>query len=501
MQTLPTLNDVRSYAQTKRYHRVPLYCELYADATTPIEVLRHIRSQSSHCFMLESAEQDAHIGRYTFLGYNPRLCVSAKDGITTIRKGEETTTYQDRTPAEVIRSIIAAHRSPRIEGLPPFSGGLMGYFSYSYLATVDDALTINAPGEEAFQDVDLMLFDRLIAFDTYRQKIILIAHVDLDAIGDKPDGLESAYHVAVQELGKMRAFVTNHHSEEVSTSGRITSPIRELMDKETYCDVVRKVQEHIYAGDIFQAVPSNRLEANFEGTLLDTYRVLRTINPSPYMFFLSSNQLELAGASPETLIRLQDGTLHTYPLAGTRPRGADIAEDRKLEAELLADEKELAEHNMLVDLGRNDIGKLSTFGSVHVDRHCYIERYSHVMHLCSAISGTIRPEYDAVDAIGAALPAGTLSGAPKIRACQILDELEGCRRGIYGGAVGYLDFTGNLDMCIAIRLAYHTGGKVYVRAGAGIVADSDPESEYEESRNKARAVVEALEIAQKGLDA
>ena len=260
--------------------------------------------------------------------------------------------------------------------------------------------------------------------------------------------------------------------------------------------MVERAKRSIFEGDIFQIVLSNRFSAPYEGSLFNTYRLLRTINPSPYLFYLSGTDVEVAGASPETLVKLEDGVLHTFPLAGTRPRGKTPEEDRRLEAELLSDEKELAEHNMLVDLGRNDLGKISRFSSVKVEKLRVIERFSHVMHIGSTVRGEIREDCDALDAINAVLPAGTLSGAPKIRACQLISELEGNKRGIYGGAIGYIGFDGNMDTCIAIRIAYRKNGRVYVRSGAGIVADSVPENEYTECVNKAKAVVRALEQAQ-----
>ncbi len=277
--------------------------------------------------------------------------------------------------------------------------------------------------------------------------------------------------------------------------GHLLDEVKPLFDRKSYCDMVEKAKRYIHEGDIFQIVLSNRLSAPFEGSLLNTYRLLRTMNPSPYMFYFSGTDVEVAGASPETLVKLEDGVLHTFPLAGTRPRGKNEAEDKALEKDLLADEKELAEHNMLVDLGRNDLGRVSRFGSVQVEKLHSIERYSHVMHIGSTVRGEIREGYDALDAIGAVLPAGTLSGAPKIRACQLIGELENNKRGIYGGAIGYIDFTGNMDTCIAIRIAYKKNGRVFIRSGAGIVADSVPEKEYEECINKAKAVVRALELA------
>jgi Anthranilate/para-aminobenzoate synthases component I len=276
------------------------------------------------------------------------------------------------------------------------------------------------------------------------------------------------------------------------SAGKVLGEFKPLFNKEEYCEMVEKGKHYIFEGDIFQIVLSNRLEAPFEGSLLDTYRALRTINPSPYMFYFSGTDVEVAGASPETLVKLKDGVLHTFPLAGSRPRGATKEEDEKLEAELLVDEKELAEHNMLVDLGRNDLGRVSKFGTVEVEHYMDVLKFSHIMHIGSTVRGEIRDDKDALDAIEAVLPAGTLSGAPKIRACQLIDELENNKRGIYGGAIGYIDFTGNMDTCIAIRIAYKKNGKVFVRSGAGIVADSVPATEFQESLNKAQAVVNAL---------
>ena len=332
-----------------------------------------------------------------------------------------------------------------------------------------------------------MLFDKVIAFDNLRQKIILIVNIDLAEA-------ETAYRKAERELEDLiRLIRTGKEKEE--TAGTLRSEIRPLFDREHYCEMVRKAQHHIKEGDIFQIVLSNRLEGEYEGSLLNCYRILRTLNPSPYMFYFSGTDVEVAGASPETLVKLEDGVIHTFPLAGTRKRGKTKEEDDELEKDLLADEKELAEHNMLVDLGRNDIGKISKFGTVQVERYHEVLRFSHVMHIGSTVRGEIREDLDALDAVDSILPAGTLSGAPKIRVCQLINDLENNKRGIYGGAIGYLDFTGNLDTCIAIRIAYKKNGKVFIRSGAGIVADSVPEKEYQECINKAKAVVTALEAA------
>lgn len=333
-----------------------------------------------------------------------------------------------------------------------------------------------------------MLFDKVIAFDNFRQKIILIVNMDLS-------DPETGYNKAILELHQLQELLRFGEKKQEPES-HLKGEVTPLFDKETYCGMVEKAKHHIREGDIFQIVLSNRLSAPFEGSLLNTYRVLRTVNPSPYMFYFSGTDVEVAGASPETLVKLEDGVLHTFPLAGTRPRGKTEAEDKALEAELLADKKELSEHNMLVDLGRNDLGKISKFGTVQVEKLHSIERYSHVMHIGSTVRGEIREDCDALDAISAVLPAGTLSGAPKIRACQLIGELENNKRGIYGGAIGYIDFTGNMDTCIAIRIAYKKNGKVFVRSGAGIVADSVPEKEFEECINKAKAVVQALRLAE-----
>ena len=374
-----------------------------------------------------------------------------------------------------------------MEYLPSFTGGLVGYFSYDYLAYSEPSVKTEAEDTEHFKDVDLMLFDKVIAFDNHRQKIILICNLDLS-------DPETGYNKAKMELCQM-ADLLMYGTRKREPGGHLTGEVKALFEKERFCDMVRRAQHYIREGDIFQVVLSNRLEAPFEGSLLNTYRILRTLNPSPYMFYFAGTDVEVAGASPETLVKLENGVLHTFPLAGTRPRGKTEEEDRMLEEDLLGDEKELAEHNMLVDLGRNDLGRISRFGSVAVEKFHSIERYSHVMHIGSTVRGEIREDRDAMDAVSAVLPAGTLSGAPKIRACQIIGELENNKRGIYGGAIGYLDFTGNLDTCIAIRIAYKKNGKVFIRSGAGIVADSDPEKEYTECLNKAAAVVRALEEA------
>lgn len=479
----PSLEEIRSLAASGEYRTAPVAAEILADLRTPIEVLRILKSISSHVYLLESAEDRENWGRYSFLGYDPKLEVTCLDG--RMKVGD--LHFETDDPARYIRQIIEEHKSPRIEGLPTFTGGLVGYFAYDYLKYAEKSLKLDAKDTEGFNDVDLMLFDKVIAFDHYRQKIVLIVNISLS-------DPETEYRRAEVELRQLSDLIRRPVPRDIP-GGRLTSEVRPLFSRERYCEMVERAKHHIREGDIFQIVLSNRLEADFEGSLLNTYRLLRTINPSPYMFYFSSSNLEAAGASPETLVKLEGRTLHTFPIAGSRPRGKTPEEDASLEKELLSDEKELAEHNMLVDLGRNDLGKISEFGSVKVDRLHQIVRYSHIMHIASNVRGTLRKGLSALDAVNAVLPAGTLSGAPKIRACELINEFEDNKRGIYGGAFGYIDFTGNLDTCIGIRLAYKRGGKVFVRSGAGIVADSVPEKEYEECINKAAAVVKALKDA------
>ena len=491
MNIRPNFQEASALAAQGVYKCIPVSTELYSDLYTPIEVLRKLKRVSRHCYMLESIEDNEKWGRYTFLGYDPKLELTCTDGRLTVKNGTSMV-FETKHPGEYIRQIVKENKSPRIEGMPTFTGGLVGYFSYDYMKYAEPALKLDAKDEEGFKDVDLMLFDKVIAFDHFRQKVILIVNI-------RCENLETEYHKAEVELETMRRLLSDGEMAPLEP-GRCTSDFRALFDKERYCHMVEKAKHYIREGDIFQVVLSNRLEADYEGSLLNTYRVLRTLNPSPYMFYFSSDDMEIAGASPETLVKLENKTLHTFPLAGTRPRGATEAEDQRLEQELLTDEKECSEHNMLVDLGRNDIGKISEFGTVEVEKYMSIQRFSHVMHIGSTVKGTIRKGLDAIDAVDSILPAGTLSGAPKIRACEIINELENNKRGIYGGAIGYLDFTGNLDTCIAIRIAYKKNGKVFVRSGAGIVADSVPQKEYQECINKAKAVMNALATAQGGID-
>lgn len=483
-----TLDEIKRISQG--YQVFPISKEILADIKTPIEVLRILKGVSKHCYMLESMESQEKWGRYTFLGYDPKMEVTCMNGVMTIRESDQKVGQEQPTshPGETMKKILEEYKSPKVPGLPSFTGGFVGYFSYDYIKYSEPKLNLDADDQEGFKDLDLMLFDKVIAFDHLKQKIIVIANAKVDC-------LEEEYERCIKEIDEIITLIRQGKPAAIEP-GKIKSEYRPLFTEDEYCSMVEKAKNYIYEGDIFQVVLSNRLEADYQGSLLNAYRMLRTINPSPYMFYFSSDDMEVAGASPETLVKLQDNELHTFPLAGTRPRGKSDEEDKALEVELLADEKERAEHNMLVDLGRNDLGKISKFGSVEVEEYMEILRYSHVMHIGSTVRGEIREDKYSLDAVDAVLPAGTLSGAPKIRAMEIINELENNKRGIYGGAIGYVDFTGNLDTCIAIRTVFKKNDKIFVRSGAGIVADSVPANEYRECINKAKAVMDAVAAAQ-----
>ncbi len=495
-----SLEEVKKIVASGQYRLVPIIRQILSDVATPVQVMRKLQMVSDHCFLLESVEDSRQWGRYSFLGYNPTMQISSKgkDMTVTDEKGD-VRTFETADPGEYIRQLVEENRSPKLTDAPTFTGGLVGYFSYDYMQYAEPSLHFGAKDEYDFNDMDLMLFENLICFDNLRQKILLISNLRVPEQGSYSGEeefeslLAGAYNAADSRLDSMENLILNGEMKKIA-KGRLLGEITPVFSKEEYCGKVERVKHHIVEGDIFQLVLSNPMEADFEGSLFDTYRILRTTTPSPYMFYFSGDT-EIAGASPETLVKVENGEIRTFPLAGTRPRGATFEEDVALEKELLNDEKEKAEHNMLVDLGRNDLGKLCEFGSVEVEKYMAVERYSHVMHIGSSVRGRMREDKTAIDAIDAVLPAGTLSGAPKIRACELIDELEGIKRGIYGGAIGYVDFTGNLDTCIAIRLAYKKNGKVFVRSGAGLVADSVPENEFTECVNKAKAVVNAIKEA------
>lgn len=490
MKTNISLDKVKETAELKIYKKVAVSSEILADVRTPIELLRILKAVSKHTYILESAEENLTWGRYTFLGFEPKLEISLnnhrikikdKDGIKLEEKCMD--------PAKYIREILKEYKSPKQEELPSFTGGLVGYFSYDYIKYAEPKLKLEHSQGTDFKDMDMMLFDKIIAYDNYKQKIIVIVNMDISN-----ENIEENYKTALEEIKRIIELIKSGKVKEEEKI-KLLSDFEPLFNKEEYMQIVEKTKKYIYEGDIFQAVLSNKLEAKASGSLLDVYRRLRISNASPYMFYFSSDDIEIAGASPETLVKLEDKELSTFPLAGTRKRGMTEEEDKKLIKDLLSDEKEKAEHNMLVDLGRNDIGKISKFGSVKVDKYMEIVKFSHVMHIGSTVKSVIREDKDALDAIEAVLPAGTLSGAPKIRACEIIDELEKDKRGIYGGAIGYIDFSGNMDTCISIRLAYKKSDRLVIRSGAGIVADSDPELEYEECVNKMKAVKYAIESA------
>ena len=494
----PSLEEVQEIAENQEYRRIPISYELYSDIATPIEVLRILKGVSNHTYMLESIEDSQKWGRYTFLGYDPLLEFTCQNGIVKIRGDsefekltDEEKTIKTDNPREIIKELVVKNKSPKLEYLPPFTGGFVGYFAYDYIKYCEPSLNLDAENQDQFKDIDLMLFDKVIAFDNFKQKIILITNM-------KTDDIESNYQKACGDLIEIADLIKNGEKTYIEPL-KLQSDFKPVFSREKYCNMVEKAKNYIYEGDIFQVVLSNRIEAEITGSLFDTYRVLRTTNPSPYMFYFSSNDIEIAGASPETLVKLTGNQLYTFPLAGTRPRGKTDEEDLQLERELLSDEKELAEHNMLVDLGRNDIGRISEIGSVKVDKYLSIERFSHVMHIGSTVSGVLRNDLDSLAAIDSILPAGTLSGAPKIRACEIINELEDNKRGIYGGAIGYVDLSGNIDTCISIRIAFARNNKVFIRSGAGIVADSVPDNEFDECLNKAAAVINALKTADGGL--
>ncbi|MCI5731804.1 MAG: anthranilate synthase component I [Eubacterium sp.] len=486
--TKPTLEQVQQLATG--YDIVPIQEEIFADMVTPIQLLRKIAASKKNYYLLESIEGGEKWGRYSFLGYDPIMRVSCREDEVKIQKKQGTEIVKTRDSLQVIRDILKEYKAPKVEGMPPFAGGFVGYFAYAMMAHAEPKLKIKR-GE--FEDYDLMLFDKVIAYDHLKQKIILVVNVRTE--GD----IAQNYAKAKADIKGIISLIRDHTPIQ-------EGPIYDKVDfhcnvtKEEYTEIVEKTREYIFDGDIFQAVLSRCFVSDYEGSLINPYRVLRTTNPSPYMVYMNLEDVEIMSTSPETLVRLQDGRLVTFPVAGSRPRGKDEAEDEALIEDLMADAKELSEHNMLVDLGRNDLGRISDFGSVEVTKYQMIHKYSKIMHICSQVEGNIRKDKDALDAIQSVLPAGTLSGAPKIRACEIIDELEPEPRGIYGGALGYIDFSGNLDTCIAIRMAVKKKNKVYVQAGGGIVADSKPDMEYEESANKAKAVMLAIENAKEALE-
>jgi len=474
----PSCENIEELA--KDYNTIPICREVYADVVTPITLLRKLKQISRKYCLLESIEGGEKWARYSFLCFDPILHVTCKDHTVTL-EGSQSGTIHTGKPLEVVRDLLSGYRAPKLKEMPPFTGGFVGYFAYSMIGYAEPTLRIQS-GD--FNDFELMLYDKVIAYDHLKQKINIIVNMNTDHLMEN-------YGKAVSEIERILHIIMDKHPLPPSgDAGQAKFSCN--VTKDAYCAMVDRTKEYIRSGDIFQAVISRRFESPFHGSLINAYRVLRTTNPSPYMVFMQIGDLEIMSTSPETLVRLQNGRLSTFPVAGSRPRGATPQEDLALEAELLSDEKELSEHNMLVDLARNDLSRISKISSVELMDYMMIHRYSKIMHIASCVEGEIRPDCDAFNAVEAVLPAGTLSGAPKIRACEIIEELEKEPRGIYGGALGYIDFTGNMDICIAIRMAVKKNQTVYVQAGGGIVADSIPETEYAEAGNKASAVINAI---------
>jgi anthranilate synthase component 1 len=499
----------------KEHTLVPVCRTLAADLETPVSAFLRAAWPEQECFLLESVEGGEQVGRYTFIGLAPFKRIVARGRDITITEGKKVVDIEDDIFV-ILRRALSGHKPARLPGLPPFTAGAVGYFAYDAVRQIE-RLPKLAKDELQIPDVCLLFFDEVLAFDHVRKEIWLV--VTADVTRQKP---AAAYERAVERLDKLEKRILQPLPKLATHVGvrsgkKSQLKVKHRTSKQDYMAAVERTKEYIAAGDIFQAVLSQRFDVEPEVDSFQVYRALRTVNPSPYMFFLRfapdaplggsftersavkarthAKTLELAGSSPELLVRVNKGNVEYRPIAGTKPRGATEQEDLALADEMMHDEKERAEHVMLVDLGRNDVGRVSEFGSVKVDRLMFVERYSHVMHIVSAISGTLRPELTAVDALRACFPAGTLSGAPKVRAMEILEELEPARRGTYGGAVMYADFSGNLDSCIAIRSMLAVEGKGYVQAGAGIVADSVPEKEHQESINKAQAVIRAIERA------
>ncbi|NCC15008.1 MAG: anthranilate synthase component I [Clostridia bacterium] len=486
MNMKPNAETISKLAEN--YDIIPISKEIYADVITPISLLRRISQRYQRFFLLESIEGGEKWGRYSFLGFNPIMRITCKNGKVTLEQDGEQSQIKEE-PYAALRKVMQQYQAPKLENMPPFAGGLVGYFAYSMIVYSEPTLKLS---ESEMDDYDLMLFDKVIAYDHLKQKIQIIVNM-------KTDNVLENYGKAVADIENISAFITEQLPTEKVTATSVPH-FTSNFTQEEFCKAVDQVREYIYDGDIFQAVISRRFETEYHDSLLNAYRVLRTTNPSPYMVFMQCDGNQIISTSPETLVKLRDGKLSTFPIAGSRSRGLTEVEDRALERELMADEKELSEHNMLVDLARNDIGKIAKPLSVYVSEYMKVVRYSKIMHICSEVNGELKNELDAYDAISALLPAGTLSGAPKVRACEIIEKMEKCPREIYGGALGYIDFTGNLDTCIAIRMAVKRNDKVYIQAGAGIVADSVGESEFIESENKAKAVINAIVNAKEAND-
>jgi len=474
---------------------VPVVKSVSADLLTPVSAFLAIAAKEPEAFLLESVERGEQIGRYTFLGARPYMQVRAQGENVLVQRGK---TREQRTGSVfgVLKQLLREHRPAVLPGLPPFTAGAVGYFAYDIVRQLEN-IGDHAKDDLSLPDCALMFFDRLLAFDHLRHQIHIIAMADVSR-----ESPQRAYDRAVADIAalekKLASGLRPAAWKKASRFRNAKLKVKAETSRRRFMESVERAKEYIAAGDIFQVVLSERMSFSPEVAPFDVYRALRTVNPSPYMYFLRMGDIHVLGSSPEMLVRVTGRRLEYRPIAGTHPRGRDEAEDQRLEKAMLADEKERAEHVMLVDLGRNDLGRVSEYGSVKVRDLMYVERYSHVMHIVSALEGELREELDALDAFAACFPAGTLSGAPKVRAMQIIEELEPVRRGIYGGSVLYADFAGNLDSCIAIRTMLMKGKQAYLQAGAGIVADSDPAREFQECMNKAQAVLRAVEAAREG---
>ena len=488
--------DIKEFSRlAQQATLVPVAKTVAADLRTPVSAFLSVAAHEPHAFLLESVEGGEKVGRYTFLGARPYMILRAHEtNVTLERNGQKE--QLEGSVFKILDRLLHEHKPAFVPGLPPFTGGAVGFLAHDAVRQLE-RLPALAKDDLNLPDAVLMFFNHLLAFDHVRHEIYIIVAAD---VRDKSP--ESAYEEALQAIAGIEEQLSAPLSRKQLRPGKAKSgspKVNISVSKSRFIRTVEKIKDYIVAGDVFQAVPSLRLELKPGVAPFDTYRALRRVNPSPYMYFLRmGSDMTILGSSPEMLVRVTGRKLEYRPIAGTRKRGRDEAEDLRLEEELRNDEKERAEHVMLVDLGRNDVGRVSEFGTVKVRDLMFVERYSHVMHLVSAVEGKLKAELSPVDALAACFPAGTLTGAPKVRAMEILEELEPVRRGIYGGSVLYADFAGNLDSCIAIRTMLVQGKKSYVQAGAGIVADSVPESEYEECLNKAQALVRAVELARSG---
>jgi anthranilate synthase component I len=485
--------DFKTFRRLARQgNLVPVYDTFAADLLTPVAAYLRLAPRAKYSFLLESIEGGENVARYTFAGANPEAIFRARGRLCTLETQARRIEF-DENPIDQLRRLTARYRPVRVPGLPPLIAGAIGYFAYDMVRLVE---RIPSTGRDdlGLDDCVMMFYLSLVVFDHVRHRVWVIHNVFTDG----PGNLRAKYDAAVREIQRTRRSLEGPLPPQPRAHSPSPLRVKSNFTKARYLAAVRKAKAYIRAGDIFQVVPSQRFSARTAADPFEIYRALRVINPSPYPFFLRLDGVSVVGSSPEMLVKIQGRDAFYRPIAGTLPRGRTEKEDREFEAKLLADPKERAEHIMLVDLGRSDLGRVSEYGSVKVERLMFVERYSHVMHLVSSLRGRLRDGVDVFDALMACFPAGTVSGAPKVRAMQIIDELEPTRRGIYAGAVMYLDFTGNLDSCIALRTLVAKNGQVYIQAGGGVVADSIPEREYQESVNKARALISAVEIAHRG---